>query len=125
MKIRANDAANQRKTGNGEHIDGRKAGWQDGLRVISTKTRISRQTIELTAKAFSNDSPKKHERDRNIAPNCKAPSDGVLGPPLVPDVHPDDHGGYGIGLDGPAFPSRRFAEAVACGTRHHDMWVQR
>ena len=31
----------------------------------------------------------------------------------TPDVYPTDAGDYAIGLDGPAFPTRRFAEAVA------------
>jgi hypothetical protein len=43
----------------------------------------------------------------------------------LPDIFPDDHGGYGVGLDGPAFPTRRFAEQVRLrNTRHSDRWLR-
>jgi hypothetical protein len=34
---------------------------------------------------------------------------------LVPDIYPDDHGGYAFGLDGPTFPLA--TSAVAAKTR--------
>ena len=47
----------------------------------------------------------------------------ALVPP--PEIYPDDDGGYEVGLDGPAFPSRRFAEAVRLrNTRHSDRWLR-
>jgi hypothetical protein len=30
----------------------------------------------------------------------------------IPYIYPTDDGGYEVGLDGPAFPSRAFAESV-------------
>src|SRR4029077_8944346 len=50
----------------------------------------------------------------------------ILGaPPLLPDIHPDEDGSYSIGLSGPAFPTRRFAESVRLrGTRNFDIWLR-
>jgi len=43
----------------------------------------------------------------------------------LPEIYPDDDGGFGVGLDGPAFPTRRFAEAVRLRrTRHSDLWIR-
>jgi hypothetical protein len=43
----------------------------------------------------------------------------------LPDIFPDDHGGYAVYLDGPAFPTRRFAEAVRISrTRHRNIWLR-
>jgi hypothetical protein len=41
----------------------------------------------------------------------------------LPEIHPDD-GDYTIGLEGPAFPTRAFAESVRlASTRHQIRWV--
>jgi hypothetical protein len=54
--------------------------------------------------------------------NAEAVLDGALAPPLAPaDVYPDDDGGYTIDVDGPSFPSRRFAESVRLAATHHDI----
>jgi hypothetical protein len=42
----------------------------------------------------------------------------------APDIYPDDDGNYAIGLDGPAFTTRRFAEAVRLRTRHQARWLR-
>ena len=43
----------------------------------------------------------------------------------LPEIYPDDDGGYEVGLDEPAFPTRRFAELVRLrGTRHSNRWLR-
>jgi hypothetical protein len=52
----------------------------------------------------------------DIAP-AEAPWIGS--PPIAADIYPTDSGEYGLGLDGPSFPSRRFAESVRLQRTHH------
>jgi len=44
----------------------------------------------------------------------------------APYIYPDDDGNYGVGLDGPAFPTRKFARDVWLHrqTRHSNRWAR-